>query len=304
MGGARVVRVNDLKLGVFEGSMSVLGIDISFKGLLRRLGLTFIDFFKMMPSNLIDWRQAHPIKGALRLDTVSQNLTKLHPADLANIIEDLNIKQGGQLVTSLDEREAAKVLEEMDPHLKKILIKHMGPEKVGKIIERMSVDEAVDVIKTLSKDEARHFLSFLQEGKSKTVQKLLSHPNDTAGGLMTTDFVRVTPDWTVGDTIDEIRKISPSLRSLLYVYVTNKRDIFQGTVSLRRLLLAQSHQKISSIMKKTRATGNLRVHNKINEITTTMTKYNLYSAAVLDKKKRLVGIVTIDDIMRRIRPNA
>jgi magnesium transporter len=192
----------------------------------------------------------------------------------------------------------------MDPHLKKVLIKHMGPEKVGKIIERMSIDEAVDLIKTLSKEEARQFLSFIQEGKSQKVKNLLSHPDDTAGGLMTTDFVKVTPEWTVGQTVDEIRKISPSLRSLLYVYVANKRDMFQGTVSLRRLLLARPEQKISSIIKKIRTTGNLRVHNKIDEIITIMTRYNLYSAAVLDKKKRIVGIVTIDDVMRKIKPHA
>ena len=134
--GARVVRVNDLKLGEFEDKMSVLGIDISNKGLLRRLGVERFDLFNLMEPQFIDWRKAQPIKGILKLDTISKDLTKLHPADLANIVEDLSLKQGGKLVRTLDAEMAAKVFEEIEPAVKKILVSHLGPEKASKIIEK------------------------------------------------------------------------------------------------------------------------------------------------------------------------
>ena len=96
--GARVVRVNDLKLGEVEGEMCVLGIDISTRGLLRRLGLTKTGLFNWLHVDLIDWQQAQPVKGILKLETLSRDLVKLHPADLANIVEKLNVKQGRALV--------------------------------------------------------------------------------------------------------------------------------------------------------------------------------------------------------------
>lgn len=303
--GARVVRVNDLKIGLFENMMSVLGIDVSFKGLMRRLGCSWLDFFNAFKIHLIDWRKARPVKGTVQVNMVAKDLVRLHPADLANIIEDLTIKQGSTLVDALDSKAAAQVMEEVDPEIQRMIINYLGPERAADIVESMSIDEAVDLLQMLPKSGAKRFLSFLQGAKSKKVEKLISYPTNTAGGLMTTDYLAARPSWSVGESIEEIRKVSPNMHSLLYVYVTEEDGTFLGTTSLRTLLITAPEKKLKDVMKRAPKTSILRVYNDINTVIGIMTKYNLYTAAVLEQEgDKMVGMVTIDDVMRHLVPNA
>lgn len=302
--GARVMRVNDLKLGSLEGALRVLGIDVSFRGILRRLGLSRFDVLNVFSVNMIDWRKAQLVKGVLKLDTISKDLTKLHPADLANIIEDLNLKHASSLVGSLTSERAAHVVEEMDPAVQKNIIQYLGAERAAQIVNSMSADEAADLLQQLPKDQARQFLASLQNAKSKKIERLIKYPDDTAGGIMTLDYMSARPDWTVAETIEEIKKVSPSLRTLLYVYVTSKDWLLIGVVSLRTLLLADQNQTLKQLMKPIPKRSTLRPRFRLKEIIRIMTKYDLFTAAVVDKERRLVGIVTIDDVMRQLSPNA
>lgn len=302
--GARLVRVNDLRLSIFKDKMSVVGIDVSTKGLLRRLGLDWLDFGDWLKVNLIDWRHTQPVRGILKLDTAAKNLNKLHPADLANVIEDLNVKAGSQLVVSLDAKSAAKVLEEVDPHLQKVLVKYLGPEKMSSILGQMSTDEIVDLLRTMTKEEARIFLSYLQNQKAKKIEKLIKYEDDTAGGLMTAEFIRVRPEWTVEQVIAEIKKHSANLRSIIYVYVLEDDDKFLGTVSLRWLLVSDPHKLVKDLVKHVPHTSVLNADQDIEEVIKVMTKYDLYTAAVLDKEHHMLGVVTIDDVMRHLAPQA
>lgn len=302
--GARVMRVNDLRIGSFENVLSVLGLDVSFRAILRRLGLSRFDFLNLFKVNLIDWRKAQLVKGVLKLDTISKDLTKLHPADLANIIEDLNVKHGSSLVGSLESVRAAHVIEEMDPEVQKTIIKYLGPERAAAIVDKMSTDEVVDMLQTMSKSEAAKFLSFLQNTKSKKIERLIKYPDDTAGGLMTLDYMSARPSWTVAETIEEIKKVSPSLRTLLYVYITSDDWFLQGVVSVRTLLVADPTQTLKQLMKPLPKRSTLRPRHSLKEVVRIMTKYDLFTAAVLDKDRKLAGVVTIDDVMRQLAPNA
>ncbi|MFA6305788.1 MAG: CBS domain-containing protein [Candidatus Gracilibacteria bacterium] len=304
--GIRVVRVNDLRMGKINGEMCVLGIDISTRGLLRRLGAEWIDFFDWFKVNLIDWRKAQPLRRELKLSMGSNELDKLHPADLANIVEDLNVQHGGTLVQSLDAKEAAKVLEEMEPGLQKILVKYLGPDKASDILSQMSIDEVVDLMKSLPREEARMFLSHLRGAKMKNVEKLLLYPDDTAGGLMTLDFLKVSPEMTVKEVIEEIKKQSHKHRFILYVYVTDEDDKFKGVVSLRSLIVSEPGKKISDITEESdfHRGSTLSVDDDVDEIMEVMTKYNLFTAAVLSDDGKLSGVVSIDDVMRHLVPNA
>ncbi len=304
MSGARVVRVNDLRIGNFAGQMSVLGIDISTKGLLRRLGIGWLDIFGLLKVNLIDWRHAHTVHRALKIDTVAQRLNRLHPADLANIIEDLNIKHGSKLVKALDAKAAAKALEEVEPNLQKLLVKYLGPKQASDILSQMSIEEIVDLMRMLPASEAKQYLERLRNDKKKSVQKLLIYPDDTAGGLMNVDFMTVRPEWTASTVIEEIRKASNTMSSLLYVYVTDPDGNFHGVVSLRWLMLAPPDKKMSELAKQLPHGSSLHVNQKIEEIMNIMTKYDLFTAVVLEHKNKLVGVVAIDDIMRHLVPNA
>lgn len=300
--GARVVRVNDLRIGDFEGKMSVLGIDISTKGLLRRLGFGLANLFPFLNVHLIDWREAHLVRGLLKLETAAKKLNKLHPADLANIIEDLSVKHGSKLVSSLSAEAAAKVLEEVDPNLQKILVKYLGPVKAADILAKMSIEEIVDLMKTLPTREAQQFLARLNKTRLDKIERLIHYDNDTAGGLMMIDCFTARPDWTVKKVIEKIEK-APD-RSILYVYVTDEDGTFHGSVSLRWLLISSSDKKIGDLIKALPPNSTLKPNNGVNEVINLMTKYDLYTAAVLDDNNKLVGIVGIDDVMRHLVPDA
>jgi CBS domain-containing protein/sporulation protein YlmC with PRC-barrel domain len=304
--GTRVVRVNDLRISVFENKMCVVGIDPSFRGLLRRLNLEWTYLASPFQVNLIDWRQAKLLEGSqpLQLNTAENQLGRLHPADLANIVEDLDIKQGSSLLASLSSADAAKVLEEVDPKLQTMLVKYLGPEHSGKILSQMSSDEFVDLLKTLSSQESREFLANVNTGTASNLQKLISYPDNTAGGLMTVDFVSARPSWSVAQTIEEIRKHSDKMRSIVHVYITDEDGIFKGIISVRRLLLANSAELMVDLAKQFPKHSSLKPGDTIERIIKLMTKYNLYTAAVLDKDKKLAGVVTIDDVMRQLFPSA
>ncbi len=303
--GTRVVRVNDLRIGTLDNKMCVLGIDPSFRGLLRRLGMADSFFARLFLVKLIDWRKAKLLEGSLplQLNTAVEELGELHPADLANIVEELDVKQGSSLLTSLGSVEAARVLEEVDPQLQTVLIKYLGPERASKILSQMSSDEFADLVQTLSEPEAREFLSKVG-GRAKSVEKLLAYEGNTAGGIMTLDFFAARPEWTVSQTVEELRKVSGSMRSIVHMYVTDQAGKFIGAISLRRLLLADKEAIISKIAKDFPLHSTLKPYDKISKVVKLMTKYNLYTAAVLDKEKKLVGVVTIDDVMRLLAPNA
>jgi CBS domain-containing protein/sporulation protein YlmC with PRC-barrel domain len=302
--GARVVRVNDLRIGDFEGRMCVLGIDVSLRGFLRRLGLTWLDFFGLFKVNLIDWRKAQPVKGVLKLDSVSKDLIKLHPADIANIVEDLSVKQGGNLVLSLDKNMAARVFEEIDPEIQKILISSLSPEHAARISESMSIDELVDLIQSLPQHQSKQLLEYVEQDRMKKVKKLLSYEDDTAGGLMTTDYLAGLPDETVEMTVEKIRKLSDSFRSVNYVYVIDEKGKYRGVISFRKLLVSSPQELLKDIMKRSMHLPVLHPKQSIKNVAHLMTKYDLNSAAVVDQDNKFLGVVTVDDVMRVLVPNA
>lgn len=302
--GARVVRVNDLRIGDFEGKICVLGIDVSFKGLLRRLSVSGLDFFDFFKVNLIDWRKVQPVEGVLKLDGVSRDLTKLHPADIANIIEDLSVKQGSNLVLSLDKNMAARVFEEIDPDIQKTLIGQLSPEHAARISERMSIDEFVDLLHSLPEHQSKQLLDYVEQERMKKIKKLLSYEDDTAGGLMTTEFLAALPDDTVFGTIEKIRHLSESFRSANYIYVIDEKGRYKGVISFRRLIVADGDEVLKDVMKKTVHLPLLHPDQSIKSVAHLMTKYDLNSVAVVDDDNKFLGVVTVDDVMRVLVPNA
>lgn len=304
LSGARVVRVNDLRIGDFEGKMNVLAIDISNRGLLRRLSLTWLDMFNFLKVNLIDWRKVQPVKGELKLDSASKDLTRLHPADIANIVEDLNLKQGSNLVLSLDKNTAAQVFEEIDPEIQKLLISHLSPEHTARISERMSIDELVDLIHFLPEHKSQQLLDYVEKDRIKHIHKLLKYEDNTAGGLMSLEYLSCLPDETVGQAIEKIRKLSDKFRAINYVYILDQNGKYKGVASLRRLLINDHSMPLSKIMKKSSNLPVLLPNHSVKRVAHMMTKYDLNTVAVLDKDNNFLGVVTVDDVMRVLLPNA
>lgn len=302
--GIRVVRVNDVKLAMIDGELSVVGLDISFKGILRRLGLAWMDYFNIFKVNLINWRDAQHVHGTLQLNTISEKLNRLHPADLANIVESLNIKQGSKLLSSLDTKNSAKILEEVNPALQKTLVGMLDKGQALKIVEKMSIDELADLIQSMPYQKAKQFLSDLHSDKLEKIEELLLYPEDTAGGLMTNEFITVPPSWTKEDAIRQIKEVSKKYRTISYIYVIDKNGKFLGPISMRSLVVADKNVKLKKLLKPVKSLVTLRPENSLHEVVNLMTKYDLFTATVVNKKGRLLGIVTLDDVMRCLAPAA
>jgi CBS domain-containing protein/sporulation protein YlmC with PRC-barrel domain len=303
--GIRVVRVNDLQLVRIDNGFSVVGIDVSNKALLRRLGLGYLPFFGHMESKFVDWQNVSLVKGnvgSLQLKTTHEKLQKLHPADVANLIENLTLPESTKLVQSFDEETAAEVLGEVDPKYKDTLLEHINPKSLAKIMEEMPTDQAVDVLKDLSENKRIQVFRRLGVRKAKTLHKLSEYKDDIAGGLMTSEFMMIHKDATIGQAIKSIRKSSGHFRTLYHVFVVDDEKHLLGIVSIRTLLLSNPREKIADLMSKVVRT--LRVHTKSVDIARLMTKYDLLSMAVVDKRKVLQGIVTVDDILRLLIPDA
>jgi len=303
--GIRVVRVNDLQLVKIDEGFSVVGIDVSNKALLRRLGLAWVPILRRLESKFIDWNNVSLMKGpvgSLQLKTSYEKLQKLHPADIANLIENLNLPESTHLVQSFDKETAAEVLGEVAPKYKDTLLERINPKSLANILEEMPTDEAADVIKDLSEHKRIQVFRRLGVRKAQLLHRLTKYKDDIAGGLMTSEFMAVHKDDTVARAIGQIRKHSDVHRSIYHVFVIDDEKHLLGIVSIRTLLLASSRSKIEEIMSKVVRT--VRVHTRAEEVAKVMTKYNLLSLAVTDKHKVIRGIVTVDDILRLLIPDA
>lgn len=302
--GTRVVRVNDLQFGMINGKPHVLGIDISTRGILRRIGLDRLKIFSFMKAKFIDWEKIQVIGTSLKLGTSQTELVRLHPADLANIVEDLNPSQTENIMKSLDTDTAAKVFEELEPQFRHYMMKLLDPKRAGVMLSRLPVDELVDYFKTLHKKEAKRLMLVLEEQKKKQVQKFLQYKDDSAGGLMTTEIVRADPGWTIAEAREHVRDISEKFRSINYLYVSNGNNELQGIVSIRSLIIAPPSEKLKKVMKKIKKNQMVHVESDVEDIARMMTKYNLSSVAVNDDQGRFIGVVTVDDVMRQLVPDA
>lgn len=300
--GVKVVRANDVQLGKVDDAFGVLGIDVSGKGILRRLGFGWLDFLNIIKPKYLDWKDVNTMRGQLQVNVPSANFKKLHPADIANILQDLNFQQSERLVESLDAVTGAKVIEELPPKLRRALLSIVGEERAASIVEKMSLDEIADLLRVLPKKEADVILGYFHDAeKLRKVEKLLPYEDDTAGGLMTPEYVAIAPEMTVAEALHYLKKVTEEFRAVHFVYVLDAERHLLGEITLRTLLVSPPHMKAEKIMKRRKV---LKLDTPEAEIAKRMTKYNLMSMAVLDHEKRIVGIVTVDDIMRRLVPNA
>lgn len=298
LAGVRVVRVNDLQFGNVKGQMCVVALDIGKAGLLRRLGLKNI--FQPV---LLEWKKVRLLGDKLQLSGSAKELVKLHPADLANIIEKLNLNQGSELLQALDKKTAARVLEELEPELQRILVENLGPERAAGVMQKMSIDELVDLLQMLPQHKSKEIMQILPSDSTLKVKKILEYDEDTAGGLMTTEYVSAFPAMAVKEVAQQIKKTYQVHRGTYLVYVVDEQGNFMGDVSLRKLLISTPEQTMAELMdgeKKSTAT----VNQNILEVASLMTKYNLTAIAVLGEDKKLLGVITVDDVMRHFVPHA
>jgi CBS domain-containing protein len=302
--GRRVVRVNDLQLSPVGGSLLVVGVDIGGRGLLRRFGLEdagrglALLARRNWPQRLISWDAVDPVhtdQSSVRLKISHQKLAKMHPADIADVVNRLSAPERQALFSALDDETAADALEEMSLEEQTEILERMDDERAADILEEMGPDEAADLLDDLPEERQRALLEKMEHDEAEDVEELLAYEDDTAGGLMTTEYVTLTSDLTAAEAIDRLRELEPEAEQIYYVYVVDHRESLLGVLSLRDLIVARPETPIADIMIAKVVSVQLSASNR--EVAEVIRKYNLLAVPVTDVDGHMEGIVTVDDVM-------
>lgn len=305
--GAKVVRVNDVRLEGLNTEAMLVAVDVGMRGIMRRLGIERRgeDIMKLLrtnlPYNLISWNYIQHLDSklnAISLTVPRQMISEIHPADLASIISQISHKEGATFFKGLDAETAAEALSELEPDKQAAILTGLGTEEAADIIEEMPPDDAADVISDLSVEKAQEILGSLEKEDAEDIQELLGHEDDTAGGIMTTEYISYRPEMTVHETIEKFRRDAEEVETVYYLYITDEDEKLKGAISLRELLLSSPDARLSDIMTKKLKTAAPDADEM--KVAGVIAKYNLVALPVVDSEGFMLGIVTIDDIMDRI----
>lgn len=324
--GFRVVKVNDLKLAQIKGTARLVGVDISLSGLLRRLGVDWLR--KILPlsinERIITWNFVEPIQPAksstgqlaavtagastsqatlgmsgtipqVQLNVSHSRLADLHPADLADILEQLDIADAGAVLGRLDTEIAADTLNEIEyPHQSELL-SELSPERASDLLEILPPDDAADILADIPKDEAERLLNLMPVSESQPIRDLLRYDAQSAGGIMTPEVLALAQTLTVTEALAYLREHSHHLEMIYYLYIIDSERRLLGIVSLRALVVSDPDTKLQELMDQD--VIRVRIDTDQEEVARIIAKYDLLGVPVVDNEERLVGLITVDDVI-------
>jgi len=303
--GSKLVRVNDITLTWIahkqQRGLVLVAVDIGIRGLFRRLGLEFL--VKSRENNFIGWQFIKPLENrtsSLQLSRDKEQLSQLHPADIADIVEQLDYNSRASFIKNLDSRQAIEALAEMDLDTQIEIITQMDQEQASDLLEDMPPDEAADILGELPDEKSQELLSLMESDDAEEVQELMNYPDDTAGALMTTEYIGLSANITAEEAIKKIRELAPTAETIYYIYVLNDKDTLLGALSLRELILASPQASLDQIMhEKVIYILYGDSHRKVADI---IHKYGLLAVPVVDEQSTMLGIITVDDVLETLIP--
>jgi magnesium transporter len=301
--GKRVVRVNDVQVLEAANEWRVTGADVGLLGLWRRLAPSFLRSGK--PVEVIDWADVGYLAtdaATVQLKSSRGKLTRLHPVEIARLAEAFSYQQGAEIVESLDDETAAETLEEMAAARQAQIIGDMDKERAADILEHMSPDEAADVLGDLPEDKAEDLLNRMEDEEQLDVAELLPYEDDSAGGLMTTEFVTLPRELTVGEALARLREMAETPNMIYYLYIVAAEDSWKldGVIALRSLILSEPSAPLERVMR-----SELQVAHPDDaavDVAQKIAEYNLLALPVVDETGDILGIVTFDDAIEILLP--
>jgi magnesium transporter len=299
------VRVQDVLLKPHDGELGVSGVDASSGALVRRFGLGFLS--RRLPrrsGDFVPWADVNLI--ALRLSQLNfveafAELAELHPADIADVISQVGPRERAAVLAALNTGLAADTLQEMEEELRTAALQDMPLERAVAVLEQIEADEAADILSQLPDELSQQLLARLPDDREEDLRELASHPEHTAGSLMTTDFVALPLGFTAGAALQWIRSERPEQHAMTYLYFTGDDGRLVGVASLRDLVLAEPDQPVAALMEDD--VVDIAADVDEEEVGRIMTKYDLLAIPVVDEERRLVGIVTLDDALDAVLPD-
>jgi Mg/Co/Ni transporter MgtE len=221
---------------------------------------------------------------------------------LADIIEDLSGRERSAIFHALDTETAADALEEIEPKIQRELIETISIEKASDIVEEMSPSDAADLLGELPEEKAEEILEGMEQEKAEDLRELLVHPDETAGGLMTTAYLRLPPRLSVEHAISRLRTEAPHLDIIDYIYVVDEEETLLGVVSIRDLLTAQSHQSLSDILSA--RVVKVKLDEDQSEVVEAFAKYGFRALPVVDEGDHLKGVIGFRSVLEVLAPEA
>ncbi len=228
-------------------------------------------------------------------------LENLHPSDLADLVEDLSDQQKQEFFALLSDEEAATIIQEMEEFDQATLFRLLTKKRASAIIKEMASDDAVDLLGELSPEETKELLALIDE-EAEEIRGLLQYPEDSAGGIMTKEFISLPGTLPVEEAITRLREIAPKAETIYYIYVVDYRNRLTGVLSLRELFAAQDGTLIAKIVRKNIIKVDATTDQE--EVARLVSRYDLLAVPVVDEEGYLLGIITIDDILDVVEEEA
>ena len=311
--GRKVVRVTDVTFQVKRTDgyeqLNVLEVDIGMRSIFRRLvqGIVPPTLVRRMQTPIaprsIGWEYCNIVEPdpqrRLRLNISNLALEKMHPADLADIVEELSPDDREAIIETIDAEVAAEALSEMDMDVQASILESLETERAAEIIEEMAPDEAAHVLAELEEETSSDILDELTEESKSEVSELIEYRDHTAGALMTTEYVAVPENATVQDAIEVLRQNEELLESLNTIFLVDSDERVVGAVPLARLFVAPGSDPLrKSVMEPLLFVSVSENENRVTEL---FDKYNVLTLPVIDPERRLTGVITADDIISVLR---
>jgi sporulation protein YlmC with PRC-barrel domain/predicted transcriptional regulator len=310
--GRKVVRVNDVTFQVKQDSsyeyLSVMEVDIGVRSIVRRLMQGVLPprlvrrIQAPIPPNSIGWEYCNIVEPdpqrRLRLNISNQALEKIHPADLADIVEELSPENREVIIETIDTEVAAETLSEMDPDIQASILESLEAERAAEIIEEMAPDEAAHALAGIEEETSSEILEEMTEQSKTEVSGIIEYGEQTAGFLMNTEYVAVRADSTVNDAVETLRQNEELLESLNTVFLVDVNGRLVGTVPVAKLFTAAGMESLAKLASDELLKVTVDEHR--NRVTEIFDKYNVLTLPVVDRDC-LVGVITADDIISLLR---
>ena len=236
-------------------------------------------------------------------NSILETFSNYHHADIAEIIEELNSEEATYIIKLLDSEKTSDVLMELDDDYREKILKNLSIKEIAEEVEELDSDDATDIISELPEEKQKKVISKIIDAEHKAdIKELLKYDEDSAGGLMAKELIKVNENWTVTRCVKEMRSQASEVTRVHSVYVVDNDDILLGRLSLKDLLVANPKTKIRSIYKKN--VDHVYDTDSAESVASTMQKYDLGAIPVVNKKKKLLGRITIDDIVDLIKEEA
>lgn len=297
--GVKLVRVNDIALTRLNSELHVAGVDGSTRGLLRRLGFSHLS---KRPPTLIDWEQVDisPAVREVRLKVGFDGLRRMHPADIARIAEQMSPAEAADVFEVLDDETAAKAMAELPDEHQAAVLTAMDPAEAADVLDEMEPDEAADVLGDVSEERAAELMSLMDPQAALEVQTLLQYAENTAGGLMTTNFVTLVEGEPVESGLRAVCAAVANGDEVDQIYITDTEGRFRGSIPLAQLIAAPAQIAVEMVMARDVRTVPLEEPDE--EVARLLVHYGLLSVPVVDDSRKLMGVVGIADVIDLFAP--